>query len=163
VSRTAVRRLFIAVLVALPIQYAFVGVIGMGASEPWPALVMPGFQRVYETADQVTVRETAFEAVYADGRRADVPRAVLLGDLPRSHWGAFLGRQCRPQGLSGAPDSERCTHPDAGAWFADRLSRANLDPPRLDVFWRDVTRPAGGDGAARIAPLDTLTILLPSP
>ncbi|WP_243665171.1 hypothetical protein [Rhodothermus marinus] len=50
-NRTRIRRLFQALAVLLPLQYALVGLVQLGGGrEPWPLLVMPGFKATWHEA-----------------------------------------------------------------------------------------------------------------
>lgn len=158
--RPAVRRLFIAVLILLPVQYVLVGIIGLYRSEPWPALVMPGFQRVY-APDAIREPTVRFEATFADGYRLALQPTDLLEALPRSHHGAVLTAHFRPASLSGSPATERAR--TAAAWLRHRLHSHYPDarPVRLDVIWEEILY-LPNDGSPIVAhdALDTLTISL---
>ena len=171
-KRSSVRALFGGVFVFLVVQYTLVGVVGYYYSEPWPAVVMPGFQDVWDGRGTVTVSKARLEAVFAGGARADVPVQRLLANLPRTHHPAFLRRQCRPARLSGTPATERCRRPGAARWAARRLHALfpQRRPRRLDVIWTRLTfhteQPQPGQQArsasrVRSTPLDTLSIALP--
>jgi hypothetical protein len=119
------------------VQYGLVGLVGTYASEPWPAVVLPGFKSVYETEGEIAVEQAAFQVVFVDGGRAAIAPAQMLAPLPRSHHPSFLRAQCRPASLSGTGRTERCRHPDARRWF---LARAGtLFPSRaireVHVTW----------------------------
>ncbi len=157
-SRLAVRRLFVAVLILLPLQYALVGVVGLRWSEPWPALVMPGFQRVY-TPDALREQAARFEVTYADGHRLSLTAAAMLHALPRSHHGGVLNRQFRPAGLSGTPATERAR--EGRDWLIRQVQpyHPEADPIRLDVIWEEVRfHPLPDAPVVERHPLDTLSI-----
>lgn len=162
-SKTTVRRLFIVVLLFLPLQYGLVGVVGLYYSEPWPAIVMPGFQQVWEADDVVVVPRPRFEAVFDDGHRQEIPVEAMLEALPRTHHRAVMDLQFRPAAFGGsAPVRSTPAHAD---WAAARVH--TLFPEhravRLDVVWEQVVFELG---AARRSPsllqIDTLRIALPN-
>ncbi len=164
-KRSSVRRLFVVVLVALPVQYALVGVVGLRESEPWPAVVMPGFKSVYDGQDTLAVPGYQLEVVFADPSadgpaREAVPVGRLLAPLPASHYPAFLSHQCRPARRSGTAATERCRRPAARRWFAQRLDALypERDARRLDVIWGRYYRTPGAP--TRYAPRDTLSLSL---
>lgn len=133
-----VRRLFIFVLILLPVQYGLIGVIGhYYDAEPWPAIVLPGFKHVYSTDDAFEVDHTAVEVQFADGEQASVSSSAFLAPFPRSHHSAFLQVQCKPTALSERADTERCLEPEGQRWFTSRA--ADLFPERdvrqVDVVW----------------------------
>jgi hypothetical protein len=44
-----IRRLFLGLLILLPLQYAIAGLVQfLSGREPWPALVMPGFKATWD-------------------------------------------------------------------------------------------------------------------
>lgn len=158
-SRSGIRRLFVGALVVLVVQYGLVGIVGAVASEPWPAIVLPGFKTVYTTSGAVEVPQTTVDVLYADGTRRSMPPATFLSLLPRSHHSAFLRAQCRPASLSGTAKTERCLSPDGARWFIRRA--ATLAPEQtirgVDVVWSRL-RYAPNERTATTTPLDTLHI-----
>lgn len=161
----AKRRLFIFVLVLLPVQYALVGIIDQYGSEPWPALVLPAFQSTGDRDGSVSTSHVTLKATFDDDSRRRVPMAALLADLPSSQHLGFLRTQCRPASLSGTARTERCRHPEAAAWLRDRLAVLHPDrrPHRLDIVWNQLRYAPAADpddagSTVRTTPLDTLTI-----
>lgn len=155
------RRLFVVVLVWLPVQYALVGLLGSRYGEPWPAVVMPGFQRVWDTSEQIVLPTVVLEVHFADGARATVPHAALLHDLPRSHHRAFLEAAFRPETLSGRAGTERARHPEAVGWLRARLGTLypGRRPVRLDARWVEmIYRPGDRAVAPLLDPVDTLVL-----
>jgi hypothetical protein len=137
-TRTQVRQLFGAAALFLVLQYGLVGVVGLIASEPWPAIVLPGFKSVYATTDAVTVDKPAIEVVFRDGNRTTVETPRFLAPMPRSHQTSFLQKQCRPASLSGTPATERCRSESGRRWFLQRASHVfpNRSVRHVDVQWQ---------------------------
>lgn len=162
-SKPTVRRLFVAAFLFLPLQYALVGVVGLTHGEPWPAIVMPGFQQVWEAGDAIVVPRPRFEAVFADGHRQAIPVEVMLEALPRTHHRAVMDLQFRPATFGGsAPVRSSSAHAD---WAATRVH--TLIPERravrLDVVWERVVFEPGAAAhrSPTLVPVDTLRIALP--
>lgn len=158
-----VRRLFLAVLIVLPIQYGLVGLVDRVHGEPWPTLVLPAFQSTGERGGATTLDHVALEAVFADSTQTRVPTAHLLPELPASQHLGFFRTQCRPAVLSGTQRTERCLRPEAATWLADRVTALFPDrtPRRLDVAWSRMRYlpPGEADSASvHLTPLDTLSI-----
>ena len=154
--RKTIRRLFVGVMVLLPVQYALVGIVGSLSSEPWPVLVMPGFQRVWDSTEQIAVPTVRFEASFSDGQRAAVPHDALLYDLPRSHHRAFLETQFHPSQAPSPP-------PAALQWMRDRLDAhfPGRSATRLHAYWGElVYAPGARPGPPSLTLRDTLTIAL---
>lgn len=158
-SRSTVRRLFVVVFVALAVQYGLVGLVGVYASEPWPAVVLPGFKSVYATGERFRVEKPSIDVVFANEGREAVPSSRFLDPLPRSHHPSFLSAQCRPVSLSGTKETEACRRPGGQQWFVDR-ARA-LYPDRsvrtVEVVWGYLYFDPGTRRVAT-APLDTLRL-----
>jgi len=161
-SKSFTQRIRAFALFVLCVQYAIVGIVGWYASEPWPAVVLPGFKSVYEEEGVVTVQAPRFVAHLSDGDTTSVPTSAVLALLPRSHHTSFLRAQCRPASLSGTTRTEVCRHPDGASWLADRV-QAHV-PDRLvagvEVVWErvEMRRRAGRGVTTHRTPLDTLTV-----
>ena len=157
-----VRHLFVFTLILLPIQYALVGVVGHTyGAEPWPALVLPAFQSVWDREGPVSVDRVALEVTFSEGERTAVPIEAFLADLPRSQHLGFFRSQCAPASISGTTDTERCLHPAAVRWVAARLDTLFPDrsPRGLDVIWNRLTYlPSREAAATQSTPVDTLTL-----
>jgi hypothetical protein len=137
-TRAQVRQLFGAAALFLVLQYGLVGVIGLIASEPWPAVVLPGFKSVYATTDAVTVEKAAIEVVFRGGNRTAVETPRFLAPMPRSHQASFLQKQCRPASLSGTRATERCRSESGRQWFLQRASHLfpNRSVRHVNVQWQ---------------------------
>jgi hypothetical protein len=171
-SRSAVRRLFAVAAAVLVIQYGIVGIVGVYASEPWPAVVLPAFKQVYATSGGFRVEQAAIDVVFdaqepghaSSPDRRSVPNAEFLGMMPRSHHSSFLSEQCQPASLSGTDATETCRRPQARRWIVERASALfpHRSVARVDVVWSRLHF----DPAARTSsttPLDTLHLSAPSP
>lgn len=161
-QRRTVRWLFIGTVPLLLLQYILVGLIGLRWSEPWPALVMPSFQQVFDPA-RITTDVTTFEVIFEDGRREVIPPAELLADLPRSHHSAVLTKQFRPLSVGSTRVEAPAQQPPARTWLAQRLALLAPDRKavRVDVVWHRLTvHPYEGASRVTQQPLDTLAIPL---
>ena len=116
-SRATVRSLFIGVFVLLVVQYGLVGIVGVYASEPWPAVVLPAFKSVYETSDTLRVEQTTIDVGFKNGGRTTVSPSRFLSILPRSHHASFLQEQCRTTSDSSVPP---CATNTGRRWFFKR-------------------------------------------
>lgn len=71
----AVRRLALALLAFLPLQFAFSVLV----SEPYPAVLLPGFGRVLKAGDSSVFLRPDISASFADGARLGLSPELLLG------------------------------------------------------------------------------------
>lgn len=162
---SSVRRLVVGVMVVLVVQYALVGIVGVILREPWPTLVLPAFQNVWEGESELSVPRARLVAVTADSLRFEVPVDKVWAGVPTSQQAGFLREQCRPRALSGSARTERCTTPEAQAWMRNRLQvhYPQHQIARLDVVWEnvvfDVTNRSSAH-APRTQPTDTLRVPL---
>lgn len=161
----SVRRLVMGVMVVLVLQYALVGIVGVMLREPWPTLVLPAFQNVWDGNDELAVPRARLVAVSSDSTQFEVPFDSVWGPIPASQQAGFLREQCRPQALSGTPRTERCTLPEARAWMSkqlqDRYPQHQIE--RLDVVWEEVffnVNKRTTAQAPRTQPTDTLHVPL---
>lgn len=164
-SPPSVRRLVLGVMVVLVLQYALVGIVGVLLREPWPTLVLPAFQDVWDGDDELTVPRVRLIAVSSDSTQFEVPFDVVWGTVPASQQAGFMREQCRPQSLSGTPRTERCTTPEARTWMQMQLQNGYplLQIERLDVVWEEVhfnVRQQATAQTPRAQPTDTLRVPL---
>lgn len=162
-SRPPVRLVFALVGAVLLLQYGVVGLVGLHGSEPWPAVLLPGFKKIYETSEGFSMERAQIEVVFKNGTRASVPIDRFLAPLPRSHHPSFFEKQCRPASLTGTSRSERCRTPEGRRWFVARAG--HLFPDRsirgVDVVWERLRiEPETASSTTR--PLDTLRISAPA-
>lgn len=158
-SRRLVLRLFLVVGVALPVQYALAGFVGLHHREPWPAVILPGFATVRGAGGPVEVVRPSFEVHFAGGGSLALPVDRLLEGVPRSHHPGMLDAGCRPATLSGTQGTERCLDPEVRHWLRARVERAFPDrrAERLDVVWTRVRVEVQG-GAFEEEHLGTLAL-----
>lgn len=84
-SEKTVRKIFIVILIFLPLQYILVGILGYYKAEPWPAFVFPGFKNVYQIQDHYLIRETRFEFYNPQGEKiTSIQPHRFFPELPRS-------------------------------------------------------------------------------
>lgn len=90
-STKTVRRVFIIVLICLPLQYAVVGIVGLYASEPWPTFVFPGFKNVYVYGNSYQINEFVVAVEQRENRqiREFTPRQFFY-EIPNSQLAGFL-------------------------------------------------------------------------
>lgn len=89
-SEKTVRKLFIFILLFLPLQYILVGIIGYYKTEPWPAFVFPGFKSVYQQEGNYLIRQTFFELYNNENEKISTLQPYqLFEELPRSQIAGF--------------------------------------------------------------------------
>lgn len=90
-KKTTVKKIFIFFLLYLPLQYAAVGIVGLVASEPWPAFVLPAFQNVDTTPQQVTVLNSQLTVIDDEGNiHDDIKPGIIFSGIPGSQMQGFL-------------------------------------------------------------------------
>lgn len=144
-SKKNVRKMFISVLIFLPIQYILVGIIGYYKAEPWPAFVFPGFKNVYENEQTYQIHQTRFEAYNSsDEKVASLSPNLFFSEIPRSQIDGltrtFFRNKTRIESLS----------PKARSFFYENTKRfSNHEISRLDIIYRkDFLK--GGTGSMEI-------------
>lgn len=86
-----IRKLFVVLLLFLPLQYGLVGIIGELHSEPWPAFVFPGFKSVYSTGAAIEIDEHLFRIYSVDRDKIkEVRPQDLFPELPLSQIPGFM-------------------------------------------------------------------------
>ena len=84
-NERTVRKLFIFILIFLPIQYVVVGIVGYYKAEPWPAFVFPGFKSVHQEEGMYLISQTRFEFYNDENEKINsVQPHLLFTELPRS-------------------------------------------------------------------------------
>ena len=161
-TRALIRRIALCTLAALPLQYAVAGIMGALGHEPWPALVLPGFSRVWEQGEPIDMKRPTLRVQFADGSAATVDAGALFEGVPRSHHPALLSRQFAPRSVSGDSATERGASPEVERWARRRLHALYpaRRPTRLDVVWKELRFDPAGDrkmGPSEVV-LDTLTL-----
>lgn len=126
-----IRRLFIVVMIILPLQYAVVGIVGYVDAEPWPAFVFPGFKSVPVADGAFTTEQKVFE-IAPDAERGD-PIQIAPGDLfpaiPVSQLSGFLR-----ENFSANRDFESLT-PEASRWLLNQAEGiVSLDVKKISLL-----------------------------
>lgn len=86
-----IRKLFIILIVFLPIQYGYVGIVGEIQSEPWPAFVFPGFKNVYSVESSFEIEQYFFRLHFDDLiTTKEVRPQELFPELPLSQMAGFV-------------------------------------------------------------------------
>lgn len=90
-SKKVVKNLFIGVLIWLPVQYGMIGIIGYYHSEPWPALVFPGFKNVYVHEGGFEITQTRFEVLTESSIKPVILQPQqLFPEIPLSQLPGFI-------------------------------------------------------------------------
>lgn len=90
-KKSKIRTLFIVLILFLPLQYGYVGIMGEIHSEPWPAFVFPGFKNVYSTDHSVEIDQHLFRIHFNDqGSIKEVRPQELFPELPLSQISGFM-------------------------------------------------------------------------
>lgn len=90
-KKSKIRTLFIILLLFLPLQYGYVGIVGAIHSEPWPAFVFPGFKNVHSTGNSILIEEHLFKAHFVNqGSTEEVRPQELFPALPLSQIPGFM-------------------------------------------------------------------------
>lgn len=168
-TRKTVRRLFIVLLILLPLQFALGLVIHHQTDRsPWPII---GIVDVFEEADGTdphTVRYPMLSFT-VDGEPIEQPAGALLENVPQSLRLGFFRSMCQPESLSGTGRTERCLDPDAAPWIRERLvplhpGLEEAEPDELHVVWSELFYDPNPEGIVYMevetTTLDTLSISL---
>lgn len=128
-SKKTIKRLFIFVMIFLPIQYAMVGIVGLYSSEPWPAFVFPGFKSVYVYGDSYQINQHMLEVERKEGQivREFTPRQFFY-EIPNSQVAGFLRSN-----LDSAEDYE-AFNSETRQWLRER-AREQIDAPPGDIYY----------------------------
>lgn len=130
-SVKTVRRVFIFILIFLPLQYIVVGIVGYYYAEPWPAFVFPGFKNVYESQGQYQIHQTHFDLYNnQDEKLESVQPHHLFSGLPRSQVAGFMRVFFHDENAIGNLSVE-------AKYFLRQTSRqiANRDVSRMDIVY----------------------------
>ncbi|WP_340104845.1 hypothetical protein [Rhodohalobacter sp. 8-1] len=123
------KRLFIFVLIYLPLQYAVVGIVGLKSSEPWPAFVFPGFKSVYVYGDSYQLNDFVLAVEINDNRlmREFTPRQFFY-EIPNSQLAGFVRTN-----LESAVDI-RAFDSSTRKWFHERGNEL-LGTPARNIYY----------------------------
>lgn len=90
-NKSKIRTLFIVLILFLPLQYGYVGIMGVNYSEPWPAFVFPGFKNVYSTDNRVEIEQHLFRFHLEDDETIkEVRPQEIFPELPLSQIPGFM-------------------------------------------------------------------------
>jgi hypothetical protein len=174
--RRAVRLAFAAVAALWALQ---VVLLGGGAGEPYPSILMPAFAGSggYE-AGAVRIERMAPVFISPAGEHP-VSQRVLLGEFPDSHHTilsgllhpvqqeprplqALLRRHLLPGLAAGRLDRPTCAQPSLRAWARGRAAvlLPGVAVQRLELRWYRDTFARGGPAPASREPAGTWTIAL---
>lgn len=119
-NKKSIRRLFIGVMIFLPLQYAAVGIVGLLDAEPWPAFVFPGFKSVPVFDDSFETEQKVFELVPEDSKDDILQQtpAELFPDIPVSQLSGFMRHN-----FSADRDFDSLSA-EGKSWLLDRAERA---------------------------------------
>jgi len=143
-NKKTVRNIFLFIAVLLPLQYAFVGILGPFYGEPWPAFVLPGFKKIYHNEDLIKLNDVTFivesETNTGEFIQYRVPKDSLFQEIPRSQRGGFIESHLRYeeqiQSLGAAGRN----------WLRKKIG--NLYPSKkvnkLRIIWKESTYRLGG-------------------
>lgn len=121
-SKAKVGMLFTTLLILLPLQYAWVGIAGVLQSEPWPALVFPGFKNVYSDGERFYVGNYELIAGYGEEERVLSPDD-LFPELPLSQLPGFIRTHFRsPERVDELSHVQR-------EWLRQRAAMMVGEPP----------------------------------
>lgn len=126
-STFQVRKLFIFVLIFLPLQYVLVGIIGSLQSEPWPAFVFPGFKNVYVYEDGYELRDVIFE-IHQESEEEPVRLSSLriFPEIPPSQISGFVRTHFS------TPDQVNHLNEESKKWLIRHAERF-ADQPVTDI------------------------------
>lgn len=116
-NKKTIRRLFIGVMIFLPLQYAMVGIVGLYDAEPWPAFVFPGFKSVPVIDDAFETEQKVFELVPADEKADTLKKspAELFPDIPVSQLSGFMRQNF---------SDDTVISPEGRKWLLERAEHA---------------------------------------
>lgn len=130
-SIKTVRRVFISILIFLPLQYIVVGIVGYYYAEPWPAFVFPGFKNVYESNGQYQIHQTHFDLYNSRGEKLEsVQPHNFFSGIPRSQVAGFLRVFFHDKNAIGnlSAEAKNFLHQTS-------LQFANRDVSRMDIVY----------------------------
>lgn len=158
-GRESVRTLFMVAAGVLLLQYGIIALLSLGAGEPWPAVIQPGFKNVWDGKDTVRIPRADLEVRMASGRTLPVPLDQLFDGIPASHHLGLLRAQFQPASISGTSSTERALSPETRVWLFERMDRLFPDEQALLMLavWREMQFDrASQESTTRV--IDTLVI-----
>ena len=129
-KKRSIVRLFIAVMIFLPIQYAVVGIVGEMHSEPWPAFVLPGFKNVYVSDDDLFQIEQKRFVIEIEGQpKVEILRPQeLFPELPLSQVPGFMRTH-----FSGRSDVERLSEEARSFLYQQASNHLQTEPLMIEL------------------------------
>ena len=128
-SVKTIKRLFVIVLIFLPLQYTLVGVVGLSSSEPWPAFVFPGFKSVYVYGDNYQINQYVVEVETGEARpRREFTPKQFFYEIPNSQVAGFL--RSNFDTAEGFETLETTTR----QWLRERAGEL-VDKPTGDIYY----------------------------
>lgn len=158
-SPESARTLFLVAAGVLLLQYGIIGLLSLGAGEPWPAVIQPGFKNVWDGNDTVRIPRAELEVTTASGRTLPVPLEQLFDGIPTSHHLGLLRAQFQPASISGTTNTERALSPDTRVWLRQQVDRLFPDEQAslMLAVWREMLFDrASQESTTRV--IDTLVI-----
>lgn len=126
-SRERKGYLFIIAFVILILQYALVGIVGELKSEPWPALVFPGFKSIYSDGDGYQLSDLRFE-LYEGEDVVNLMPHHLFSEMPRSQVSGFV------RSHFSNPDQIEAITPETRQWLYQEARReSGLAVDRIEL------------------------------
>lgn len=119
-NKKTIRKLFIGVMLFLPLQFAVVGVVGLYDAEPWPAFVFPGFKSVHVFGETYKTEQKQFKLVPVSAEADTIFQspAELFPELPVSQVSGFIRQNfSKEQDLTSISD-------DGKKWLLDQAERS---------------------------------------
>lgn len=91
-AKKRVKKLFIVVMIFLPVQYVVVGIVGFTDAEPWPAFVFPGFKSVPVFEGAFETEQKVFKLVPVSNQEGAISQtpAEIFPEIPVSQLSGFI-------------------------------------------------------------------------
>lgn len=130
-GREQVKKVFLFFIVFLPIQYIYIGVVGVLWSEPWPAFALPGFKTVYTNQEQIEVTKPLFYAQLQNGKEIEVGSAELFSGIQQSQLQGFIRTNF---------SEEKSFSDGVKDWLRKELKRMHPEkiPENLSIRWTQI-------------------------
>ncbi len=136
-----IRKIFIALIIFLPVQYGIVGIVSHFQSEPWPAFVFPGFKNVFVFDDLFVLNQVYFEIEGEEVEPVRIRPRHMFYDMPVSKINGFMRKVF--------PDQDHINNFDSSTtnWLYQRASEVTQQDVELlnIVRVREFTRLQDGE------------------
>lgn len=143
-NKKTVKRIFLAMALMLPLQYAFVGILGPVYGEPWPALVLPGLKKIYHSEDLIKLDDVTFivecETDTGESIQYRIPKDSLFQDIPRSQLVRFIESHLRSE------EQVQSLGGEGKNWLENRIGvlYPSKRASKLRIIWKESTYRLGG-------------------